>query len=268
MIATFLCLVSGGMMLTLSMGRLRETHPRFIRLVGMISLAVATVVVAWQWTHPPQAPTSVWWLSEGLTALAAMSAAALVLAGAASETATTVLRGISFLGGVAGVSAACLWIWTGPTPAEGPVGIAMVVVGQILAAMMLGSVTTAWLLGHAYLTATKMTIAPLRRLSGLFSLSVALRCLYLVVSMVLLRLGISAEAEPLTWANLMEPWLVMSLRVAVGLLATGVFAWMVSDCVRLRSTQSATGILYFASVFVYIGELSSQSLLADLGLPI
>jgi hypothetical protein len=34
-------------------------------------------------------------------------------------------------------------------------------------------------------------------------------------------------------------------------------AW---QCVRLRSTQSATGILFFASVLVAIGELTSQQL--------
>ena len=48
----------------------------------------------------------------------------------------------------------------------------------------------------------------------------------------------------------------------------GFFAYMVADCVRLRSTQSATGILYFGSVFAYIGELASQQLLLDCGWPL
>ena len=62
--------------------------------------------------------------------------------------------------------------------------------------------------------------------------------------------------------------LKQTLRRAVGLLAVSLFAYMVWDCVKLRSTQSATGILYFASVFVYIGELSSQHLAGDIGIPL
>ena len=55
------------------------------------------------------------------------------------------------------------------------------------------------------------------------------------------------------------------LRVGVGLLPVAVFAYMSLDCVRRRSTQSETGILYFASVFTYIGELCSLHLIGQLG---
>ncbi len=269
MIETFLCLVCGGMMLAMAMGRLRDTSPRFVTLVGMIALALASVVTAWCWTHRPTEISRIWWIAEALSIIAAASAATLIIIAGVSQRAISAQRTMSAIGGAAGTAAACLWIWTGDiTPAWGAAEIAMYVTGQILAAFMLGSVTIAWLLGHMYLTASKMTIAPLRRLSNLFGIAVGLRWAYLLISILVLHYGLLASEEGMSWTRLMGPWLVMSLRIAVGLLATAVFAWMVSDCVRLRSTQSATGILYFASIFVYIGELSSQHLLTDLGLPL
>lgn len=54
----------------------------------------------------------------------------------------------------------------------------------------------------------------------------------------------------------------------MGLVAVAVFAYMVTDCVRLRSTQSATGILYFASLFVYMGELAGLWLILECGWPL
>ena len=49
---------------------------------------------------------------------------------------------------------------------------------------------------------------------------------------------------------------------------TAVFAYMIWDCVRRRSTQSATGILYLTMVFVFIGELTAQYLLRWKGLAV
>ena len=66
----------------------------------------------------------------------------------------------------------------------------------------------------------------------------------------------------------MPLWLVASLKIGVGLVAVGAFAYMVADCVRLRSTQSATGILYFGSLFAYVGELAGLQLLTECGWPI
>jgi hypothetical protein len=63
-------------------------------------------------------------------------------------------------------------------------------------------------------------------------------------------------------------WLIVFLRVGLGIVGVGAFTYMVLDCVRLRSTQSATGILYFGSIFAYIGELASQYLLYEWGWPI
>ena len=58
----------------------------------------------------------------------------------------------------------------------------------------------------------------------------------------------------------MGDWLVASVRIGVGLVLPTVFAYMTWQCVKLRSTQSATGILFFMSVLVVVGELASRYL--------
>lgn len=140
----------------------------------------------------------------------------------------------------------------------------MIALGQALGGVFVGSITIAWLLGHAYLTATKMTIAPLRHFSRVLLWVVGARLMFCAMSAAALWF-IAFDGRSEVLRELSIEWLVVSLRVGVGLVAVAVFAWMVADCVRLRATQSATGILYFGSVFAYMGELASLHLLMRVG---
>ena len=49
-------------------------------------------------------------------------------------------------------------------------------------------------------------------------------------------------------------------RVFFGILGPAAFAYMVRETARLRSTQSATGILYMALIFVVYGEFLARYL--------
>ena len=139
--------------------------------------------------------------------------------------------------------------------------------GRALASFLLGSVTVAWLLGHLYLTARSLPIDVLQRMTRLFSWAVGFRWVYFVLCIGIIYFGYTSDAGVSFSYKMSSLWLILSLRIAVGLFSTAVFAFFVSDCVKCNSTQSATGILYFASVFVYIGELSSQHLANEVGLP-
>jgi hypothetical protein len=61
----------------------------------------------------------------------------------------------------------------------------------------------------------------------------------------------------------MALWL--GVRWLVGLVGPLALAWMAWETARIRSTQSATGILYVVVILVLIGELTSQLLLARTG---
>ena len=266
MVPTFLYSLAGGMMAVLATGRMDQIAWRFLRTVTAISFALLCGLTAWQFTQRgPADITTAWtlWLGIG----AGMWAAGTIFLAPAVLRLATPFRAMCAIGGLLGLAAGCvsgvelLYDEGLTTPAT-----VMIVLSELLGGLMIGSITVAWLLGHAYLTATKMTIAPLRHFSRILSLAVAVRIGFLLVSLGVAWLQGGGETTVIQ--SLWQAWLVVTLRVAVGLLAVGLFAYMVADCVRLRSTQSATGILYFGSVFAYIGELASQQLIIECGWPL
>jgi hypothetical protein len=60
-------------------------------------------------------------------------------------------------------------------------------------------------------------------------------------------------------------WLVP--RWALGIVGPLALGWMAWETARIRSTQSATGILYVVVIFCFLGELTSQLLLSQSGIP-
>ncbi len=257
------------MLTVLAMSRVELIAPRFLRFTGLLALGCSVLVCIWSWTHRAAMLETNWLAAMVLSGGCFVGAALIVLLGNSAECRSGVIRGVSLIGGLAGVAAACIWAFmqVDAIPETGTMAV-MTVIGDVLGSFLIGSVTISWLLGHAYLTATKMTIAPLRRFCNLFSLAVILRAGFVVVCLLLIKFGGPLGVPEQVERQLGGSWLILSMRVAVGLVAVGVFAYMVRDCVKLRSTQSATGILYFASVFVYIGELSSRYLTSAYGLPL
>jgi hypothetical protein len=136
---------------------------------------------------------------------------------------------------------------------------AALVADEMTSAALLGTATTAMLVGHSYLIAPAMSLAPL------------LRCLAALGTCTLLRLGL-ALAGLWLWRTESAPtgieaetalWLVV--RWGAGLLAPLGLGWMAWETARIRSTQSATGILYVVVIFCFLGELTSQLLTSKTG---
>jgi hypothetical protein len=123
--------------------------------------------------------------------------------------------------------------------------------GRLASAFLLGSSMTAMLLGHYYLTAPAMSIAPLRRFVGLSGLGLALRAALAAAGWGLLASGqVGSGGDSASPLFLAMRW---GMGVAGPALAT-VLAW---KTVQIRSTQSATGILYIGVTLVLFGELSA-----------
>jgi len=127
---------------------------------------------------------------------------------------------------------------------------------RITGGLLLGSLTTAMLLGHWYLNTPTMKLDPLKRLLGLVYVAVALRmcvCVpgaWLVMTTRLSAIGMS----PTTFS------LFLALRWLSGLIGVLGLAWLAWQTLRIPNTQSATGILYAAVILAFIGELTSQLL--------
>lgn len=265
MVSSSLYALAGGMMVILATGRPDELAWRFLRLVGFLIFGLITVITLWSVAGEGQIniPSNRWAFYSGI----ALAIAAMILAVVAplAVRLPRMFRILCSVGGVFGMIAAVASV--GDTPSACPTARFLIVVSQVLAALLLGNITVAWLLGHAYLTATKMTIAPLRRFSRSLLWIALGRTAFVGVSLGCAYVIAMPETHWI-FPHLADSWLVVFLRVGIGLVAVGAFAYMVLDCVLRRSTQSATGILYFGSVFAYIGELASQYLIRQYGWPV
>jgi hypothetical protein len=129
---------------------------------------------------------------------------------------------------------------------------------EFTSAALLGTAFTAMLVGHSYLLAPTMSLQPLLRLlAGLLG-AVLLR-------MVFAGWGLWSWTEHHSLATLTEVTMWLPVRWGLGFvgpLVLGVLAWRTA---RIRSTQSATGILYVVVILCFLGELTSQVLAGTTG---
>lgn len=116
---------------------------------------------------------------------------------------------------------------------------------------------TGMLLGHRYLTAPGMPLAPLIWLNAGLGLASVFRCL---VSFAALGMEIRVLTEPTYWI-----WL--ALRWLAGILGPMAACIMVHRILRYRNTQAATGVLFVAVILTFIGELTADLLQRALGVP-
>jgi hypothetical protein len=130
---------------------------------------------------------------------------------------------------------------------------------DLSSAALLGAATTAMLMGHSYLMAPAMSLTPLYRLLAALAAATLLR---LAVALGGLWLWTAAAGSGTLEAEL---WLWLPVRWLLGLLGPLALGWLAWETARIRSTQSATGILYVVVIFCFLGELTGQLLLSKTG---
>jgi hypothetical protein len=115
------------------------------------------------------------------------------------------------------------------------------------------------LMGHSYLIAPAMSLTPLLRLLAGVFIATTLRLAVAGVSLWSWTAGhslVNLEDETVLW---------LPVRWALGLLGPLLLGWMAWQAARIRSTQSATGILYVVVILSFLGELTSLVLLESTG---
>jgi hypothetical protein len=140
--------------------------------------------------------------------------------------------------------------------AEAP---ALALVGGFTSAALLGAALSAMLMGHSYLIAPAMSLTPLMRLLAALALALGVRMLadgYALGCWTARHSPGNLTGDALLW---------LPLRWGLGFAAPLGLTWMAWQTARIRSTQSATGILYVVVIFCLIGELTAL-LLRDGGL--
>lgn len=263
MLVALILLSVGGMFLALALCPITKIAWQFVRLIGIIGLAATVMIVTWSIAHlvdQDHGPSILVVTVTGLTATFALAVVSLApLLNVRRYNAGALVRTILALGGIAGLIAGSLWPASAGTAAGG--GGYTALVSHLLGGWLMGSVTVTWLLGHRYLTASEMTIDPLKRATQLMISAFGARWAFLAAMLVVAALTSGDDrAGPGMLARLTADWLIASVRIGVGLVLPTIFAYMTWHCVKLRSTQSATGILFFMSVLVVVGELANRYL--------
>lgn len=122
--------------------------------------------------------------------------------------------------------------------------------GAFASALLLGTALSAMLMGHHYLIAPTMSLTPLFRLMAALAVALTLRA-------VLDGYALAQWTEGQSVATLKgDAALWLPVRWLVGIIAPGVLCGMAWQTARIRSTQSATGILYVVVVCCFLGELT------------
>ncbi len=246
MVATFSLRLACGLVVVLPLLPLRQVPPRFIRVQYLTALGL--LAVAGYFLHAEAA----WpfWLALGVAMFCCFLGSVLwhldeAPGGWLIVWMTAVALTVCLIAGALrhGVDQETAWR----------------VADDLTSAALLGSTTTAMLMGHSYLIAPAMSLMPLYRLLGALAGALALRVLLAGVGLWLWtsRAGDgNLETEMLLW---------LPVRWALGLLGPMFLGWLAWETVRIRSTQSATGILYVVVIVCFLGELTSQLLVAKTG---
>jgi hypothetical protein len=128
----------------------------------------------------------------------------------------------------------------------------------VVAALALGAVNAAMLLGHWYLVTPKLSPTPLRRMMWLLIGCLVLQALAFAVAIV--GVGTDALAGGIGWLT----WLRLGVGILLPILVT-VLAILAS---RAASLQASTGLLYIGVALIMAGSIAGASITYLTGVPV
>ena len=136
-------------------------------------------------------------------------------------------------------------------------------------AALLGGACTAMILGHWYLVLPSMDVSLLKAIvkfhigSTIVRIAVVGAAVFLAIATWEPGMGPSFQRYILSSAGIFF-W----QRVLFGLLGPSVLAYLTWETAKIRSTQSATGILYVDFFTVIVGELLAKYLFLSTSVPV
>ena len=156
-------------------------------------------------------------------------------------------------------------------------GLAATVVGSpgplfttadLTSALLLGAAASAMILGHYYLVVLDLPISALRRLTVLLIVALILRSATVGLALVG-PVHAGYEEARLIASGLWSPdGIFVWMRILFGIAGPLSLIWFIWKTVEIRSTQSATGILYVQLFLVLAGELLAAYLRVAAGFPL
>lgn len=245
-LSVFLLGTAFGSLVLLPVIPIGQVSPRFYRLFGILA---AAFLMAYGFFHFADL-TPLW-----------LGALIILVCYIFTVTQKRTSVGIKIFYPLSVLSTMALFVVTNKTAfvpiGAGPLEFLLYQIDFLLSALFLGVTLMGMLLGHWYLVEPKLAIAPFKRLVAVSIGIMATRVIFiggaLVYFWATLPTGKRVLLEELFSVEGELVFLIQ--RVLFGVLLPVLLSWFVWNTVKIRSTQSATGILYVNLVFVLIGEL-------------
>lgn len=137
---------------------------------------------------------------------------------------------------------------------------------SVLASLTLGFSLSAMMLGHWYLIEPKLSISELKRITLFMIIWLGLRFFFASYEGIFLLRGLT-ELEIYRYL-VKVPGVFVLMRYVWGILASLILSFLVWRTLLIRSTQSATGILYVIVVACLVGEILSVYLAFYFGITV
>jgi len=155
---------------------------------------------------------------------------------------------------------------------QGLAADAMTIASFVSSAALLGGACTAMILGHWYLIIPSMQVSHLQSIVKVHIASMVVRCV-VVVAAVFLAIVMAVPAAPTLGSSFRHYILSVSgvffwQRVLFGLFGPALLSYLTWETAKIRSTQSATGILYVDFFTVVVGEVLAKYLFLATRVPV
>jgi len=234
----------------------REAGVKFFRF--NVGTAALLVVAAFAFRPPEASADTTGKIAVG--ALIAFEAAVVfywLTVGRILTTLRPVIIGVGVVTGAVALFAQAIAIASG-----GPIVETMTVLSFFSSAFLLGGACTAMILGHWYLVIPSMQVSHLQSIVKVHMASMVLRVVVV---------GAAIFVAIVSWEPGLGPNFsryIFSIggiffwqRILFGLFGPAVLSYLTWETAKIRSTQSATGILYVDFFTVVVGEVLAKYLL-------
>lgn len=185
------------------------------------------------------------------------------------------LRPILLYGAIAsGTAALLLQAWLVAWDASS-VKRALTALSFLTSALFLGGASSSMILGHWYLVIPSLDVAHLQSIVKLHIASIVLRTMVVVAVVVLALWPAVSGVDGQAGLGMNFRRYIFSVsgiffwqRVLFGLVGPAVLGALTWETAKIRSTQSATGILYVDVFAVMVGEVLAKYLLLETNVPV
>ena len=190
--------------------------------------------------------------------------------GRAFTPARTAILGLAAGSGLIAVALQGVEIASGFTPGPSSAVVVLTVLSFLTSAAMLGGACTAMILGHWYLVIPSMEVAYLQSIVKGHIGSMAARIVVVGTAVWYAIATWQAESGVPSFRHY-----IMSVegiffwqRVLFGLAGPAVLSYLTWETAKIRSTQSATGILYVDFFTVVVGEVLAKYIVLATHVPV